>query len=220
MEIDDLDKLLIYESRETVSLMVLNGNICTMNSSGIVTKLETQEKLLECSPLLNPIISSYIIENRIHVVSNKSISSFTPDSPLDYESYETEKPLTKGDIKKFGENRLMIFDRTSQTCSIWEADKPKNPSHQLCFGPSEYTVDVACDNFNLYSLTAAGVVSVWKLRPNGRKYRDQLFTTYLNHCSRLLLTYPQKFVILTASEVHFVVFGTDSDANGPSTRQA
>ncbi|KAF1763878.1 hypothetical protein GCK72_003824 [Caenorhabditis remanei] len=203
MEIDDLDKLLIYESREIVSLMVLNGNICTMNSSGIVTKLETQEKLLECSPLLNPIISSYIIENRIHVVSNKSISSFTPDSPLDYESYETEK---------------MSF---------------RNPSHQLCFGPSEYTVDVACDKSSLYSLTAAGVVSVWKLRPNGlelvifnhiweffrRKYRDQLFTTYLNHCTRLLLTYPQKFVILTASEVHFVVFGTDSDTNGPSTRQ-
>eukprot|EP00081_Caenorhabditis_elegans_P015264 NP_494845.3 Uncharacterized protein CELE_F41C3.6 [Caenorhabditis elegans] len=211
MEIDDLEKMITYDDvADVVSLLVLNGSPCYMNGSGKVTILENQEKIFECSPLLNPISSSFVIENRIYVLSNKFISSFTSDSPLDYENYETEKTITTGDIGKFGEDRLMIFDKFSQTCFVWEKDKPKNPSHQLCFGSSEYTVDVACDEENLYSLTSAGVVSVWKLKPNGRKYRDQLFTTYLNHCTKLLLTYSQKFVILTNSEVHFVVFGIDS----------
>ncbi|CAL2030940.1 unnamed protein product [Caenorhabditis brenneri] len=212
IEIDNLNNTTSYFSHDIVSLLVLSGNLCSMSSTGIVTRLESSDKLLECSPLLNPIISSYVIENRVHVVTNKSISCFNPDSPLDYESYETEKTITKGEIKKFGENRLLIFDKASQTCFIWEAEKPISPSHQLCFGASEFTVDVACDEQNLYSLTAAGVISVWKLRPSGRKYRDQLFTTYLSHCTKLLLTYPQKFVIQTATQVYFLVFSTDSDS--------
>ncbi|CAO4364678.1 unnamed protein product [Caenorhabditis nigoni] len=134
LDIENLEKFQIFEFPEIISLIVLNGNLCFINSSGIVFNLEKNEK---------------------------------------------------------------------------------SPSHQLCFGSSEYTVDVACDETNLYSLTAAGVVSVWKLRPNGRKYRDQLFTTYLNHCSKLLYTHPQKFVILTTTEVHFVVFGTDTTDSGP-----
>uniref|UniRef100_A0A1I7T3R5 CNH domain-containing protein n=1 Tax=Caenorhabditis tropicalis TaxID=1561998 RepID=A0A1I7T3R5_9PELO len=171
MEMDNLENSVTYEPRDTVSLMVISGNLCVMNSSGIITKLENSEKILECSPLLHPITASFHLENRIFIVSTHSISSFLPDSPLDYESYETEKRITKGEIRRFGDTRLMIFDRRSQTCFIWETDKPK------------------------------------------RKYRDQLFTTYLNHCTKLLVTHPQKFVILTASEVHFVVFGTDSDNN-------
>ncbi|ULU04830.1 hypothetical protein L3Y34_017525 [Caenorhabditis briggsae] len=174
--------------------MVLNGSLCFINSSGIVFNLEKNEKILESSPLLHPILAGFQIENRIFLISQKFLASFGVDSPLDYETYETEKTISSGEARKFGENR--------------------SPSHQLCFGSSEYTVDVACDETNLYSLTAAGVVSVWKLRPNGRKYRDQLFTTYLNHCSKLLYTHPQKFVILTTTEVHFVVFGTDTDS-GP-----
>ncbi|CAI2334914.1 unnamed protein product [Caenorhabditis sp. 36 PRJEB53466] len=212
MEIDNLEgNTTLHTAHDLVSLLVIQGNLCYTNTSGVITKLEDSLKVLECSPLLAPVLSCSVIQNRIHVVSVKSISSFSQDSPLDYESYEAEKILTHGQIKMFGETRLMIYDKASQTCFIWETDRPKSPSHLLCFGPSEFTVDVACDENNLYSLTTAGVVSVWKLRPNGRKYRDRLFTTFLSHCSRLLLAFPQKFVILTASEVHFVVFGTDSD---------
>ncbi|PIC44868.1 hypothetical protein B9Z55_005086 [Caenorhabditis nigoni] len=215
LDIENLEKFQIFEFPEIISLIVLNGNLCFINSSGIVFNLEKNEKILESSPLLHPILASFQIENRIFLISQKFLASFGPDSPLDYETYETEKTISNGEVRKFGENRLMIFDRKSQICSIWEMNKPKSPSHQLCFGSSEYTVDVACDETNLYSLTAAGVVSVWKLRPNGRKYRDQLFTTYLNHCSKLLYTHPQKFVILTTTEVHFVVFGTETTDSGP-----
>ncbi|CAR98723.1 Protein CBG25518 [Caenorhabditis briggsae] len=132
--------LAIFEFPEIVSLMVLNGSLCFINSSGIVFNLEKNEKILESSPLLHPILAGFQIENRIFLISQKFLASFGVDSPLDYETYETEKTISSGEARKFGENRLMIFDRKSQVCSIWEMNKPKILKFQISIAPAMFRV--------------------------------------------------------------------------------
>ncbi|CAI5440762.1 unnamed protein product [Caenorhabditis angaria] len=190
-----------------------------INERGIVNKLDLEShkilRVVTTSTLLCPVLDCYSMSEHLYTVSSKCISIFSVEKWLDYESYEIDgnktASLNRGRIIRFAETYLIFFSRKLQICYIWEIDKPKNPSHMLEFSTSEYTVDISCDDENVYSLTSGGVVSIWKLRPNGRKFRDKLFPTLLSNCTQILMAYPQKFVIQTHTSIHFLVFGAATE---------
>ncbi|CAB3411124.1 unnamed protein product [Caenorhabditis bovis] len=212
--IDDLENSILINVEKLVSVFIHNAELHFVNRDGVICRIDGDHctRLLRCSPLLLPVLSATVIEQRFMLISPKFLASFAIDFPLDYETYELNAILTNGKIAKFGENRLIVFERKSQICWIWDAAKPSSPSHQLVFDGDENTVDLVCDNDNLYTLTNNGIISTWVLQENGRKYRGNLFNTGLLDCLQLLMAFPKKFVVQTVNAIHFLVFAPDEQA--------